>query len=292
MIIIQIILNALIIGSIYALVASGFSLIYSTNRFMHFAHGTSVAIAAYIFYTFISTFQVNILIASILTIILTGLYGYIINKVIYLPLQRKNISNVVLLIISIAILIFFQNVLQLIFGSNLKAIDNITFNQTLTFNGVFITPVQIIIILVSIILMVLLYLLMYKTKLGRNMRAIADNKELASISGINYERISNASMIIGSSIAGIAGILIALEQIITPDMGTQIMIKGFTGAIIGNITFVPGAILGSYLLGFIENISLWFLPAAYKDAIAFSFLIIFLLFKPSGLFGIKKGVNK
>ena len=117
------------------------------------------------------------------------------------------------------------------------------------------------------------------------------NPELASIVGINKEKIINYSFFIGSCLAGVAGILIGLEQSIEPTMGTHLMIKGFTGAVIGGITSVPGAVLGSYLLGFAENIGVWFLPSGYKDAIAFILLFIILLVKPKGLFGIDQGVK-
>ena len=124
------------------------------------------------------------------------------------------------------------------------------------------------------------------------MRAVADNKELASIVGINPKKIAIYSFLIGSALAGIAGILIGLEQNMDPTMGTELMIKGFTGAIIGGIGSVAGAIPGSYLLGIAENFGIWYLPSGYKDAIAFVLLFIFLLFKPEGLFGVIKGVKE
>jgi len=124
-----------------------------------------------------------------------------------------------------------------------------------------------------------------------NMRAVADNKELASIVGIDHRRVSDYAFFIGSSLAGIAGILIGLEQNLEPVMGTSLMIKGFTGAIIGGITSVPASIIGSYLLGLVENFGIWYLPSGYKDAIAFTLLFLFLLFRPSGMFGIDKGVK-
>ena len=119
------------------------------------------------------------------------------------------------------------------------------------------------------------------------MRAVADNKEMAEVVGISSERIYSLAFVVGSAIAGVAGILVGLEQNLEPMMGTNLMIKGFTGAIIGGIGSVPGAILGSFLLGFAENFGIWFLPSGYKDAIAFVILFIFLLFKPQGILGIR-----
>jgi branched-chain amino acid transport system permease protein len=277
--------NGLIIGSIYALVAAGFSLIYSTNKFMHFAHGTNVAVGGYILYSLFTLSGVPFYLACFLTVPLTGLFGLGMYRMLYHPLQKRGASNVVLLITSIAILIFFQNMIQLIFDSNVKLIGYVERAAGISFAGIIITPLQIIIILFSIVFLIVLYFFMQKTRLGRNMRAVADNPELASVVGINHVRIADYSFMIGSCLAGIAGILIGLEQNLYPPMGTVLIIKGFTGAVIGGITYVPGSILGSYILGVAENLGIVWLPSGYKDAIAFGLLFLFLLFKPNGLFG-------
>lgn len=292
MIFTQLLANSLVIGSIYALIACGFSLIYSTNRFMHFAHGISVVISSYILFFLFSGLGLPFYLACILTIIFSALFGLGINKAIYQPLRRRRSSNIILLVASIGILILFENLILLIFGASIKTLGYIKVTKGLEILGATITPLQIITIIISIILLILLYLFMQKTKLGRNMRAVSDNPELASIIGISHKRISDYSFIIGSGLAAIAGILIALEQNLQPTIGTYFIIKGFTGAIVGGITSVPGSIIGSYLLGIAENYGIWFLPSGYKDAIAFVLLFIFLLFKPTGLFGINKGVKQ
>ncbi len=277
--------NGLIAGSIYALVSSGFSLIYSTNRFMHFAHGVSVAVAAYILYAFFSLAGLNIIISIILTLILAALLGLATYRIVYLPLQNRKASNIILLIASLAVLILFQNLIQAVFGANVKTIKYFTLGKGVNVLGALITPLQITIIIVSLVLFVSLYFLMQKTKIGREMRAVADNKELSSISGINEKRVADYSFILGSLLAGVAGILIGLEQNLSPEMGTFLIVRGFTGAVVGGIFSVPASILGSYILGLAENYGVWFLPSGYKDAIAFVLLFIFLLFKPNGLFG-------
>ncbi|MEK6922507.1 MAG: branched-chain amino acid ABC transporter permease [Nanoarchaeota archaeon] len=287
----QLTINGLIAGSIYALVASGFSLIYGTNRFMHFAHGISVVVAGYIIYTLFTLLGINFFLSFLLTLILSGLFGFLMFRLAYLPLQNRKASNVILLMASIAILILFQNLVQAIFGADVKSLRYLEVGKGLSFFSAVITPLQIVIILTAFVLMICLYLFMKKTKLGRDMRAVADNKELASIVGINDRKISDYSFIIGSILAGIAGILISLEQNLGPAMGTSLIIKGFTGAVIGGINFVPGSIFGSYLLGFAENYGIWFLPSGYKDAIAFVLLFIFLLFRPNGLFGLNWGLR-
>ena len=288
----QIIVNSLIIGSIYALVASGFSLIYATNRFMHFAHGVSIAVSGYVLFTLFTLLSLPFSVSCIFTIFFTGLFGWSCYRFIYLPMQGRKASNVVLLIASLGILILFQNVIQLFYGASVKSIGFLKVVRGVDILGATITPLQMVIIILSLVLFAGLHLFMLKTKLGRDMRAVADNKELASIVGIDYKKVAGASFFIGSSLAGVAGILIGLERNLTPIMGTDLMVKGFTGAVIGGITSVPGSILGSLLLGFAENFGMWYLPSGYKDAIAFGLLFIFLLFRPQGLFGIDKGVKQ
>lgn len=288
----QLIITSLIAGSIYALVASGFSLIYATNKFMHFAHSVSIAIGAYMLYTFYTLLQLWFPLASILSILLTALVGVAMYWGIYRPLKNKNASNTVLLIASLALLILFENILQILFDAQVKSIGLFTAAEGFAVFDGRITPLQIIIIITSIILFIGVSLLMKRTSLGRNMRAVADNTELANIVGVNSKKIAAYSFLIGSGLAGIGGILIGLEQNLTPIMGTSLMVRGFTAAIIGGLGSVPGAILGSYLLGFVENFGIWWLPSGYKDAIAFGLLFIFLLFKPNGLLGVDMGVKQ
>jgi len=287
----QLVMNSLIAGSIYALVACGFSLIYTTNRFMHFAHGTTIVAAGYLLYQLFQVLGIPFFAASFVSICLAGMLGLSTYYYLYLPLQKRKASNIVLLIASIGVLIFIENLIQLIFGASVKSIGYIKIARGMDLLGAVITPLQLTIILSSIILLGVLSFLMYKTILGRNMRAVADNPELSSIIGIDHVKVSKYSFLIGSYLAGIAGILIGLEQNLEPTMGTSLMIKGFTGAVIGGVGSVPAAALGSYLLGFAENFGIWYLPSGYKDAIAFILLFLFLLFRPSGMFGREKGAS-
>jgi len=284
----QLFVNGLIAGAIYALVAAGFSIIYSTCKFIHFAHGAVVAVAAYFLYLLFSLLGINFALAIILTIILTGIFGWLINKIIYQPLRKRRASNIILLIASVALLILLESLLLLIFGADVKTIGFIKIAKGLETFGAVITPLQIIIIISSLALLALLFFFMKKTKFGKAMRAMADNKDVAEIVGISSKKIYTWSFIIGSAIAGVAGVLVGLEQNLEPMMGTQLMIKGFTAAIIGGIGSVSGAILGAFLLGLAENFGIWFLPSGYKNAIAFLILFIFLIIRPHGILGIKK----
>ncbi len=284
----QLLINGLIAGAIYALVASGFSLIYATCKFIHFAHGATIAFSAYFLYFLFSGLGLSFGLSVIFAIIFAAFLGWLMNKLVYKKLRKRKTSNVILLMTSFALLIFFESLILMLFGADVKTIGYVKIARGLDFLGAIITPLQIVIIAVSLVLLVLLYFFMKRTKIGKAMRAVADNKDVAEVVGISSEKIYSWSFIVGSAIAGIAAILVGLEQNLEPMMGTNLMIKGFTGAIIGGIGSVPGAVLGSFLLGLAENFGIWFLPSGYKDAIAFTILFIFLIFRHQGILGIKR----
>lgn len=288
----QVLVNGIIAGAIYALIASGFSLIYSTNKFVHFTHGTVAIFGGYLLYWFYSLLGLNFWLAALFTIITTAFIGYLLNVTVYKSLRKKKSSSSILLISSVGLLILLESLILILFGADVRTIGFIQVNTGLSIAGALITPLQIAIVLVSVILFLLLYLFMNKTKIGKAMKAVSDNKDVAEVVGISAEKIYSWSFVIGSTIAGIAGILISLEQNLEPTMGTNLMVKGFAGAIIGGIGNVPGAIVGSFFLGLAENFGIWYLPSGYKDAIAFFVLFIFLLFRPNGIFTIKKGTPK
>ncbi len=279
----QLILNGIIAGAIYALVASGFSLIYSVTKFMHFAHGAVLALGAYFLYAFAVSAGLNFWLAVILTLICSCISGVAMDWLVYRPLRKRKASSAVLLIASIALMTFVNAVVLAVWGADVKTIP--TKNPVFDVFGARVTFIQVLIIIVSALLLLALWFLMKKTKLGKAMRAVADNKDVAQTVGINPERIYTYTFIIGSFLAGVAGILIGIEQNLYPQMGISLVIKGFTGAVIGSLASVPGSVLGSLILGLVENIGIWWLPSGYKDAIAFVLLFVFLLFKPTGLLG-------
>ncbi|MBI3033080.1 branched-chain amino acid ABC transporter permease [Candidatus Woesearchaeota archaeon] len=291
MVLFQLLINGFIAGALYALVACGFTLIYSTNKFMHFAHGSSVVVGGYLLYSFFTLLGLPFYLACASTILLTAVFGWGLYYAIYQPLQERHSSNIILLIASIGLLILFQNIIQVIFGPSVKSIGYIPISKGITLFGAIITKLQIALIALALLLSLVLYLFMQRTMLGRTMRAVSDNQQLANIIGINAQRVKAYSFLLGSGLAGLAGILIGLEQNLVPTMGTELMIKGFTGAVVGGITSVPGAIAGSFIVGIVENLGIWFLPSGYKNGITFLLLFIFLLWKPTGLFGLNKGIK-
>lgn len=284
----QILLNGIIAGSIYALVAFGFFLVYNTCKFSNFAHGAVITFSAYFFYLFFSILKFNFGFSVLFALLFVCLLGWSMDHFVFKQFRRKKASNNILLISSLGLLVLLESLVLLIFGADVKTIGYFKISMGINFFGALITPLQIIIIISTLLIFLGLFVFIKKTKLGKAMRAVSNNRDLAEIVGINSEKIYSWSFIIGSLIAGIAGILIGLEQNLSPTMGTNLIIKGFVVAVIGGISNVYGVILGALLLGLAENFGVWYLPYGYKDAIAFIVLFIFLLFMPNGLLGSRK----
>lgn len=292
MILSQLIANGIIAGAITALVTAGFALIYATNKFVHLAHGVLVIAGGYLFYSFTSVFGMSVAVAAFCTVVGTALLGLICFYGVYYPLRRRNASRTILLIASIGLMILIENILFMIFGPGVTSVDFIMAQSGQDIWGASVTTLQMVMVGISLVLVAGLGVFIKFSHAGTVLRAVADNPELAEITGIHSLRAQALSFGIGSALGGVAGILIILEQNVSPTMGTNLVIRAFTSAVIGGLGSLPGAIMGSYLLGLIENIGIWFLPSSYKDAIAFVLLLIFLLFRPQGLFGINKGTRE
>lgn len=283
----QLILNGIIAGSIYALIAIGFTVIYRTVKFFHFAHGVVYAAGAYFAYTLIISLQFNFTLSFFLSIVLAAILGIAIDKFVYYPLRQQNASNLIFLLASFGIFIFLQNLIQLIYGAQILTIRTGPIKEGHHFLGAVITDTQILIITASIALMIFLWLFIQRTKLGKAMRAVADDPVAANVVGINPERMIRTSFAIGSALAGAAGILISFETNIEPTMGFSALLKGIIASIIGGIGSIPGAVVGGFFLGLAENLGIWKISAGWKDCIAFLILIIFLLIRPWGFLGTK-----
>lgn len=284
----QLLVNGIIAGSIYALIAIGFTVIYRTVKFFHFAHGVVYTAGAYFAYTLIISLHLNFALSFFLAIILAGLLGVVIDRCVYLPLRKRNASNLIFLLASFGVVIFIQNLIQLIYGAQILTIRTGPVKEGHHFLGAVITDIQILILAVSIILMIFIWFFIQRTKKGKAMRAVSDDPIAANVVGINPEKIILTSFAIGSALAGAAGILISFETNIEPTMGFSALLKGVIACIIGGIGNIPGAVLGGFFLGLAENLGIWKISAGWKDCIAFVILIIFLLIRPGGLLGTKK----
>ncbi|MBI3035580.1 branched-chain amino acid ABC transporter permease [Candidatus Woesearchaeota archaeon] len=282
----QLIINGLIAGSIYALAASGFSLVYYVVKFMNFAQGAIITIAAYLFFLFGSVLGINYALSALLSIIISILAILSMNLIVYENLRKRKATNVVTMISSLALLIFSSALVLAIFGSSTKTIS--LYNKTFDFGIFTVTLIQLIIICSSVFLFLLLWVVLKKTRLGKAMRSLSDNKEAAQVIGINPEKIYTYAFIIAGILGSISGILIGLEQNLYPRMGVPIIIKGFISSVVGGINSVYGSIVGGLFIGLVEILGIWFLPSGYRDVISFSILLLFLLFKPNGILGVKK----
>lgn len=283
----QLIINGLIAGSIYALVALGFTLIYRTVKFFNFAHGAIYTTGAYLAYTLASVLGINLILSFFLASILACIIGIILDRLIYYPLRRKKASDLIFLITSFGVFIFIQNLIQLIYGAQILILSIGPVKKGHQILGAVITDSQILILIVSCLLFILLWLFVQETKFGKAIRAVSDDPIGASVVGIYPEKIILISFAIGSALAGAAGILISLETNIEPTMGMNAIFKGIIASVLGGMGSIPGAMLGGFFLGIIENIGIWKIQAGWKDTIAFIILIIFLLFRPGGIFNIK-----
>jgi len=280
----QLIINSIIAGAIYALVALGFNLIYGATKFFNLAHGIMAAIGGYAVFYFAKTLGLNIYIAVIIGVALAGFIGYGLDKLIYLPLRKRKASNMILLVASLGAMTALQAVIAILFNSQFKTLSQNIGTQKLfeVFGGV-ITQTQIVILLAAVLVTAGFVLLLYKTQFGKAVRAISDDEEVARIVGINTNKIIGYVLFIGSAIAGLAGILVGFDTGIEPTMGLSLLLKGVIASVIGGVGNIYGGVLGAFLLGFVENFGIWKISGEWKDAIAFGLLIVFLIFRPRGI---------
>lgn len=284
---IQVIINILVGSAAIMLVAFSFAVIYQTVRFFHFAHGAVFTAGAYLTFLFKVWFGLPLLLSMFVAIGLSAILGCLIEISIYRPLRRKDTSSLILLLASLGIYVVLQNIASMVFGDDIKTIRSGMVEEGINMLGARITPIQITIIAVSLLLLLSCFLFLKYTKIGRAMRAIASDAELASVSGINSDRVILSAFALGSALAGIAGILVALDVDMTPTMGMNALMMGVVAVIIGGVGSIPGIALGSLLLGMAQHLGVWFISSQWQDAIAFAILLIFLLFRPQGFLGKK-----
>ncbi|MCH7826560.1 MAG: branched-chain amino acid ABC transporter permease [Bacteroidetes bacterium] len=281
----QIILNIIIACSIYTLVAIGFALIYQITRFFHFAHAVIFTSGAYFAFLFNQIFGWSYYAAIPAAVFLSLFLGVLIEFFIYKPLRRKKASPIILLLASLGIYIVLQNLISLFFGDDTKSIRTWEVKEGINIAGAYITPVQIIIVSSSLLLVGVVAVYLSRTKTGKAMRAVANSQELSNFSGIKSDKIILISFAIGSALAGIAGILVALDVDMTPTMGMNMLLMGVVAMIIGGVGSIRGIVLGSLLLASAQNLGVWYISSQWMDAIAFGILLIFLLFRPQGFYG-------
>lgn len=328
------VVNGFTVGSFYALIALGYTMVYGVLQMVNFAHGDIFMVGAYWGFFTISLLQKAGMLAShpILSILLAflagmlgaALTGIVVERVAYRPLRHA--GRLAALISAIGASIILQETVRLIptFGKKLFGIEiagNLLFPATFssgiqkvldtfggaaaktypailgtsgfTVAGVFISNSRLFIVILSLVVMLLLFLLVRFTRIGLAMRTVSEDKDTAALMGVNVNRTISTTFFIGSALAGIAGVMVGFFYLqIRVDMGFVPGIKAFTAAVLGGIGSIPGAMIGGYILGLVETVSVQVLPAVYKDVVAFVVLILTLIFMPNGLLGHRKFQKK
>lgn len=281
----QILLNGIIIGGVYALIAIGFNLIFSSVRFYHLLYGELAILGVYLTLFFQKALVINFFGSALIASIVIGSFGAASWLVLYAPLVRKKASSLVLLIFSFGLLIILQNIIALIWKNRTYALSiTDTIRLGYQFFGLSITFNQLIILGSAFILMVFLELFLGKTKYGLAIRAIGDNAELTTVLGLKTNRIILLIFFIGSWMSSLGATLVSLEIGVRPTYGLTLVLGAVIASIIGGIGSIRGAFLGGLILGIAENIGIYFFGGEWMQVTSFSLLTIFLLFRPQGLF--------
>ena len=282
----QQIINGLTIGGIYALVALGYSMVYSILRIVNFAHGDILMMGTFFGLTFCQVMHLPFWASLILAAALTAVLGLTVERFAYRPIHSKDGLSV--LISALGVSIFLQNLARLIWGSETFPYTGKIKTVTYKIGSVSISNINIIIMVLVVILLAALYIVVYKTKIGVAMRACSYDMKIARLMGINTNRIIVFTFGIGSVLAAVAGNLVGVYyDAVYASMGYSMGLKAFAAAILGGIGSIPGAVIGGVLIGVVESLGTAYFSSGYRDAYAFIVMILFLIIRPSGILGKK-----
>ena len=280
--------NGLQLGSIYALIALGYTMVYGVAKLINFAHGDIIMVGAYTIFFVVQTslfksgmpFYLSIIPA----IIACALLGILIERIAYKPL--RNSSSISILITAIGVSLFLENLFVKFFTANAKPVPSLFKQASLNIFGIRLSFQTIFTIVLTIILTIILQIFISKTKYGKMMLAVSEDYKASSLVGINVDNTMTMTFAIGSALAGVASLLyVSSYPQITPFMGSMLGIKAFTAAVVGGIGAIPGAVIGGFILGMIEVMTRAYLSSSYADAIVFLVLIVVLIVKPTGILG-------
>lgn len=286
--IVQQLINGISLGSIYGLVALGYTMVYGIINLINFAHGDILMVGAYIGFALTSIFGFSFLPALLIAMLVCGILGVIIEKVAYKPLRGG--SRISALITAIAVSLFLQYGMMYFVGPESRTYkDVLPSTQVKVFGtGAVIDIKSLYIIAITVFLMVLLQYITRKTKVGKSMRALSEDRDAAELMGINVSKTISYTFFMGSALAGAAGVLVGVYySTINPLMGSTPGLKAFVSAVIGGIGIIPGAVFGGFFLGGVETLVSSLGGSLFKDGVAFLILILVLLIKPTGLMGHK-----
>ncbi|HIX93711.1 MAG TPA: branched-chain amino acid ABC transporter permease [Firmicutes bacterium] len=287
------IIDGLNLGSVYALVALGYSMVYGIAKMLNFAHGDVIMVGIYSIFVCLNANVLPVPVTMLICVAVCALLGFVVEKLAYKPLRSS--SSLSVLITAIGVSYLLQNVALLIFKSDRKFLQSFIELGSLKLGEIEIPLISFVIWGTTLIIMFALDVFIKKTSMGRAMLAVSEDKGAAQLMGVNVNRTISLTFIIGSALAGVAAILYAAKyQNVDPYTGSVFGIKAFAAAVFGGIGSIPGAMIGGFTLGLIEALTIGFLPdslAAASDGVAYALLIIMLILKPSGLLG-KKRVEK
>ena len=289
--IIQQLINGLALGMTYALIAVGFSLVFGILRLVNFSHGSMYAFGAMMAFFFVSLY-INVWLAILLSILVTGVLGIVIDKVALAPLRKKQSIPIAGLITTIGVAHIIQNLLTDRFGSQTRPFPSLIETGMVDFLGTRVDSRQIMVFVVSLVLMGILTLVINKTKIGLGMRAVEQNPKAASLMGIDVNFVIAFTFLLAGISAAIAGGLIASTyNLVFPMMGFMAGLKGFSAAVLGGIGSLPGSVIGGLIVGVSEAMAVVFFGSAFRDSMAFVILVLVLIIRPTGIFG-KKAILK
>ncbi|KAF5412830.1 MAG: hypothetical protein C5S43_01285 [Candidatus Methanocomedens sp.] len=279
----QLIVNGIVLGSIIALAAIGLTMVYGVLNFANFSHADFMAFGAYIAFVLNVALGLNIILSFFIAIAIAGALGVLLDFLVWKPMRRKNADLVSLVIISIGLSLIVRNAIIFIWGGSTQNFD-LPVQKGIGMLGVTITHNQLIGLGTAILFMVLVHFFLKNTKLGKAMRAISDDINLARMSGIDSDKVIMWMWFIGIGLAGAAGILYGLETTIRPNMGWFLILPMFAAVILGGIGNSYGAMVGGMVIGLSQELSMLILPPEYKMGVSLGIMIIVLLIKPEGLF--------
>jgi neutral amino acid transport system permease protein len=279
----QLIVNGIVLGSIIALAAIGLTMVYGVLNFANFSHADFLALGAYIAFVLNTVLGINVIISFFIAIALSGAIGVLLDFLVWKPMRRKNADLVSLIIISIGLALIVRNAIIFIWGGSTMNFD-LPVRKGIEMLGVTVTFNQLVGVVTAILFMVMVHYFLKHTKLGKAMRAISDDINLARVSGIDADRVIMWMWFVGIGLAGAAGVLYGLETTIRPNMGWFLILPMFAAVILGGIGNPYGAMVGGMVIGLSQELSLLILPSEYKMGVSLAIMILVLLFKPEGLF--------
>ena len=279
-------INGVSLGSIYAIIALGYTMVYGIAKMLNFAHGDIIMVGAYAVITSVLTMNLPPVVAILISILVCVVLGVTIEFLAYRPLRQAPPLSVLITAIGVSYLL--QNLALLIFGSEQKATPTMFQFPTLEVGGVYIDGITLLTLIVTAVIMIALTLFIAKTRMGKAMRAVSEDKGAAELMGISVNRTITITFAIGSALAAVAALFYGMSYIyIRPTTGSMPGIKAFTAAVFGGIGSIPGAMLGGILMGVIEQLSKTYISTLWSDAIVFGVLVLVLVVKPTGLLGKK-----